>query len=371
MKVKQSMIMVICLILIIYPITIYIGKQKTFSETENRVLQTAPSWNKDDYMEGHFQSQQDHFFSDQFPLRNSLVSFKAKLDYLSGKRYFHDIYIGKNDQMFEDFKPFSNEQILQLKERLQQFLEEHQELNSSMLLVPNAISVQKENLPTHANPINQAEIISSFLNELNVDYAPDLNTLLQSHSGEYLYYHTDHHWTSLNAYYVWLAFAQHQEFSLPNYEKYYISDNFVGTLASKSGYPVWQPDQIQMYVGDDQTNFTVSYVEEKVKKVTFYDEAKLASKDQYSVFMGGNYARIDISTSSPSQKRLLVFKDSYANAFIPFLTPYYEKIIVIDPRYYFGDVNQLIQDEGISDLLFLYNANTFFSDTSLSDYLAP
>lgn len=371
MKSKQSIIIIITFILFLCPMVIYIGKQKTFSESENRVLQTRPAINSEDYLNGNFQSDQDRYLSDQFPFRNALVTLKTKLDYWTGKRYFHDVYIGKKDQMFEDFTPFSNDQTAQLKERLQTFLDKYQDLNTSMLLVPNAISLQKDSLPSQAKPMDQTIVIQNFLEGLNVDYAPDLTELLKEHAKEYLYYRTDHHWTSLNAYYVWQAFASQHGFTLPEYTRYYISDDFIGTLASKSGYPVSQPDQIQIYVGEDQTNYTISYVEEKKKTISFYDESKLAAKDQYAVFMGGNFARVDIATDSDSEQRLLIFKDSYANAFVPFLAPYYEKIVMIDPRYYFGDVHQLIQDEGITDLLFLYNANTFFSDTSLNDYLAP
>ena len=73
--------------------------------------------------------------------------------------------------------------------------------------------------------------------------------------------------------------------------------------------------------------------------------------------------------NNDSQKHLLVFKDSYANAFIPFLVPYYRTITIVDPRYYFDDIESVVTNECISDVLYLYNANTFVQDTSLSDVL--
>ena len=72
------------------------------------------------------------------------------------------------------------------------------------------------------------------------------------------------------------------------------------------------------------------------------------------------------STTSPV---LIVFKDSYANAFIPFLVPYYRTITIIDPRYYFEDISKVMVKECITDVLFLYNTNTFVLDTSLADVL--
>ena len=66
-----------------------------------------------------------------------------------------------------------------------------------------------------------------------------------------------------------------------------------------------------------------------------------------------------------SQRKLLLIKDSYANSFIPFLSQDYREIIVIDPRYFFDDISEIIKANGITDVLFLYNANTFFNDNSL------
>ena len=100
-----------------------------------------------------------------------------------------------------------------------------------------------------------------------------------------------------------------------------------------------------------------------------YDSAALKNKDKYEVFFGGNHARVDISTPMEEKKNLLLFKDSYANCFIPFLIPYYRNIIVIDPRYFYDDIESLISDNEITDILFLYNVNTFLGDNSLRDVL--
>ena len=79
--------------------------------------------------------------------------------------------------------------------------------------------------------------------------------------------------------------------------------------------------------------------------------------------------RDSIRTESANDRRLLLIKDSYANCFVPFLTPYYREIVMVDPRYYYGDIEELIGEKQISDVLFLYNANTFFGDNSLHDVL--
>ena len=117
--------------------------------------------------------------------------------------------------------------------------------------------------------------------------------------------------------------------------------------------------------------YVVEYVEEDEKSVDLYDSSKLEGTDKYAVFFGGNYPLIKISTTNQTDKSpLLIFKDSYANCFVPFLLPYYDEIIMVDPRYYYGDIHELIRTEKITQILFLYNADTFFEDTSLADVLA-
>ena len=87
------------------------------------------------------------------------------------------------------------------------------------------------------------------------------------------------------------------------------------------------------------------------------------------MFFGGNHTRIDIDSPGAPNRSLLIFKDSYANCFVQFLLPYYRNITIIDPRYYYDDIEHLISERGVTDILYLYNVNTFMSDTSLADIL--
>ena len=101
-----------------------------------------------------------------------------------------------------------------------------------------------------------------------------------------------------------------------------------------------------------------------------YDTAALSSRDQYTLFLGGNYPLVEITTTNDTGRNLMIFKDSYANSFVPFLTPYFDKIILIDPRYYYDDVDRAIDRFGITDVLYLYSGDTILTDPSLGDTLA-
>ena len=118
-----------------------------------------------------------------------------------------------------------------------------------------------------------------------------------------------------------------------------------------------------------QVDYKVTYASSQTVTATLYDRTALESKDHYTVFFGGNHPRVDIDTTAETGKKLLLFKDSYANCFVQFLTPYYETIVMVDPRYYYDNIDTLIKQAGITEVLYLYNLDTFQTDTSLADVL--
>ena len=211
---------------------------------------------------------------------------------------------------------------------------------------------------------------------------PYLNPLLYGSSIEInrddehskIYYKTDHHWTTLGAFYAFQAAAPSLGIDgdlSGKYVSYTVSDSFNGMLASKSGVNLGEKEQIDIYVPtEEDTDLIVDYVDEGKRSTSLYDSSKLKEKDQYTVFLGGNSSLLDIRTVSTSTKRLLLVKDSFANSFIPFLTPYYREIVVVDPRYYSGTINDLMDSYRISEVLFLYSGNTFFKDNNISGVFA-
>ena len=125
---------------------------------------------------------------------------------------------------------------------------------------------------------------------------------------------------------------------------------------------VYQPENVEY-------QYLVSDSDNEERRPTIYDRKALEEKDKYQVFFGGNHAIVDIVTTNDNQRRLLIFKDSYANCFVPFLIPYYSEIIMIDARYYYENVHTLVENKAITDVLFLYNMDTFLNDNSLADVL--
>ena len=185
-----------------------------------------------------------------------------------------------------------------------------------------------------------------------------------------MFYRTDHHWTSLAAAYAFEQIAPALGLKAPalsHYVRYTVSDTFEGTLSSKSGsHKV--TDTVEIFVPKTNVEYFVQRPDTEAV-CSMYSREALDGKDHYTVFFGGNYPRVDISTTAETGKNLLVFKDSYANCFIQFLYPYYENITIVDPRYYYDNVETIMNNGGITDVLFLYNLDTFLSDTALADVI--
>ena len=147
-----------------------------------------------------------------------------------------------------------------------------------------------------------------------------------------------------------------EQLSLPGkdtvYQKKLVTDSFSGTLTASSGFRTGESDEIYVYLPEAEQNITVTYVEEGTRKGSFYESGNLKVKDQYTIFFNGNYPQIRIENpNASSDKVLLVIKDSYANCFVPFLAGEYKRILMVDPRYYEGDLNTLIESEGATDVL--------------------
>lgn len=250
------------------------------------------------------------------------------------------------------------------------FAEKYPNINTTCMLVPKSCAF---NSPAgYTNPYERTQqFIDATYGMMNDSVKKaDCLGVMTDHEGEYMFYRTDHHWTSLGAYYAFSDMAAGLGIEQPweEYDVFPVTDSFEGTLASKSGCHA-VTDVIELYVPKGNLQYYVTVDGERT--ATMYDREKLEEKDQYAVFLGGNDARVDITTTAETGRTLLIFKDSYANCFLQFLLPYYDRIILLDARYYYGDADSVISREGVTDVLFLYNANTFLTDRVLADVLAP
>ena len=341
------------------------------SEEENRMLETRPELSMNTIVTGDFTEQWENYMSDQFVGRNLWRNIKVSLDRLGGSRLENGVDIGRDGQLLEEIEVPDNEQLSANLSAIETFTQTYPDVRTTMMLVPDAACILSDSLPAFATVEDQRQLFGMVERRLgdSVNWV-DTVSILNNHTSDKLYYKTDHHWTSQGAYYVFrdAALTLGIEGSAgDNFVSYTITDSFNGVLASKSGAGLSEKEQIDIYVpvtGDDDV--VVNYVDEGRKTTSLYDSSKLETRDKYGVFLGGNTSLLDIRTVSASEKRLLVVKDSFADCFIPFLAPYYREIVVVDPRYYSGTIGDIMDTYRITDTLFLYSGNTFFTDNSIS-----
>ena len=371
-KVQEKLVGIIFILtLFLFLIINVIVPDREKSVQENRMLATKPKFRLSSLISGDYDEKFEAYMDDQFVGRDMWRKLKVAVDRIGGSRLENGVYIGTNGQLLEQIEVADENHLAANIKAIKSFSESQSKIPVRMMLVPDAANVLNHSLPALAKPEDQTQMFSMVRKDLgdSVEWI-DVSTELNKHKTEKIYYKTDHHWTTLGAFYAFQAAAPSLgiEGDLSGkYVSYTVSDSFNGMLASKSGVNLGEKEQIDIYVPtEEDTDLIVDYVDEGKRSTSLYDSSKLKEKDQYTVFLGGNSSLLDIRTVSTSTKRLLLVKDSFANSFIPFLTPYYREIVVVDPRYYSGTINDLMDSYRISEVLFLYSGNTFFKDNNIS-----
>lgn len=375
-KVQEKLVGIIFILtLFLFLIINVIVPDREKSVQENRMLAMKPKFRLSSLISGDYDEKFEAYMDDQFVGRDMWRKLKVTVDRIGGSRLENGVYIGTNGQLLEQIEVADENHLAANIKAIKSFSESQSKIPVRMMLVPDAANVLNHSLPALAKPEDQTQMFSMVRKDLgdSVEWI-DVSTELNKHKTEKIYYKTDHHWTTLGAFYAFQAAAPSLgiEGDLSgNYVSYAVSDSFNGMLASKSGVNLGEKEQIDIYVPtEEDTDLIVDYVDEGKRSTSLYDSSKLKEKDQYTVFLGGNSSLLDIRTVSTSTKRLLLVKDSFANSFIPFLTPYYREIVVVDPRYYSGTINDLMDSYRISEVLFLYSGNTFFKDNNISGVFA-
>lgn len=362
---------VFLLIVLIFCFVNLITGDKEFSDTENRSLAQKPEFSWEALWDGsYFAGLTDHY-SDQFFARDGWISLKMKEDSLLGRKDVSGVFLGSDNYLIAAPETPDAVALENTIQAINSFATSHKDISMRMMVVPGAAAILTDRLPDNAPVRDQLSDIDLIRSGLfgNVQFL-DVSAALKAHADEDIYYHTDHHWTSLGAYYAFEATTGLMGIGTPvsNYDIYTVTDRFEGTLSSKSGsHQVL--DSIDVYVpqaGD--LEYYVTYPDQ-TRTCSLYNSEMLEAKDKYTVFFGGNHSLVEIRTTANTDRNLLIFKDSYANSYVQFLTPYYEKIFMVDPRYYYDDLNTILTAGGVTDVLFLYSADTILTDTSLTDVL--
>ncbi|MCC8436452.1 hypothetical protein HP567_018060 [Brevibacillus sp. M2.1A] len=361
-------LMFLLFILIVAVLNILTPDQ-AFSESENRVLEKRPPFSLRSLLAGKFTSDYETYITDQFAFRDVWIGLKTDADRVMGKKDSNDVYLSKDGYLIQHFSSPLDTEVNDRVQAIQSIHQTTPDLRKYIMLVPTAAALLRDKLPAYA-PMGDEH---AALNRVRQLLPPDIRFVdvfpaLYAGREDNIFYKTDHHWTSKGAYDAYRVLCK-QMGIVPKDEAAFIirqvTDAFYGSLYSKSGFRHLQPDRIDLYLPKEASKKKVEYVDEGRTEDSLYQMDNLSKKDKYAVFLNGNHALVRITTDHPDGKKLLIVKDSYANSLIPFLAEHFAEIDVVDLRYYEESVGKLIQDRQFHDMLFLYNVQTFFEDTSI------
>ena len=357
-------------------------KDREFSPNENRYLAETPELSWDNILSGKFQDGLEDYLRDQVCFRDGWITVKTGIQKACGDTDIGGAYVGKDGYDFEKITPEDVDEkqvdrnIKAVEDYFMTASETIDKQKLSFLLVPTSGLVMQEKLPKNARLFDQAKYIDQVQKAMKDYNFVDVRDTLMDHNDEYIYYKTDHHWTSAGAclaYDVWSERTGGEAETEDGLVKNVVSDKFRGSLYSKILDADSAYDEIWTYGLQKDDAFgskdcTVT-IDEKQQLDSIYDDEMLQKKDKYAYFLSGNYGQVHIqnqkAASKAKGKNILIIKDSFANSLVPFATQDYEHIYMVDLRYYNGDMKSYLQEHNITDVLVLYNISNFISDRNL------
>lgn len=374
-------------------------KTKGVSEMENRKLATMPKFSDSLFWSGKYFKQIEEYYADNFPLRDKWIGFSDKfknsLGFSSSEIKIYDgvnnaeaneitdtseknnpnagplpddgavgekkkgVFVFKNRafEMFGGGEAMGKTYAAVINSYNQQLQPGIQVYN---LLIPVALEfeitekyakLQKPNRPAIENVYNALDA------NIKKVWAIDE---IRKHREEYIYFNTDHHWTSLGAYYAYKAFCQTAGLTPVNLDTVAskVKPAFLGSLYRLTKDPALQsnPDSVRYYLFKDSVAFFTGSAKtgQWIKGKSMYAEGA-SGGNSYGVFLQGDQPIVKMETQHKNGRKIAIVKESYGNAFAPFLINNYEKVIVVDQRYYTGDFIAMLKAEGINELLFINN----------------
>ena len=344
------------------------------SETENRLLEQKPDLTWNALISGKFSEDYEAYLSDQFVVRDGWISLKTAFERAALRQEAEDVYFARDNYLIEKHTGvFTAETAERNIQSLSAFFTN---LSKSMdpahltaMVVPNAVDILRDKLPPFADPYDEEIYLQKIAGALPEGVWFDSSSVLRQHSGEELYYRTDHHWKTLSAYYTFEAWAGEKGLagdSAFSFRPVTVTDSFEGTIASRLGI-VGRADSIERFDPEIPFDYYLIYNQSDDIRNTVYQDSFLERKDKYAYFYGGNFGLIQAKMPEhETGRKLLVIKDSNANCFVPFTYALFDQVDMLDTRYYNASISALIGQENYTDILFLFNAAGFAEETSLA-----
>lgn len=286
---------------------------------------------------GVWGTQVEEFLEEQIGFHDSLFRLKSQIDLIVGEKVIRDVYI-TDEMLLEKLDSQDAAAIPQSAAMLNRFYEKYH-IPTYFILVPSASEIYEDLLPLNAVKENQRKLISDTYAAVSTGIrCVDAFNILSSLKEEYIYYRNDTHWTSYGAYAVYQSAIHKMGFTAVPYNRYVVSHvrtDFRGDLYKSTLYAETHPDVLDRYTyenGARVVSVTAQYADGTTEDrgTKLYDETSLDSENMYRFYLGTPCAMLNIKTNLENDKRLLIYKDDFADCMIPFFMQHYSEICVID-----------------------------------------
>ena len=344
---------------------------KDFSEVENRQLKQMPKLTANSLFSGTFGKDYETYLSDQFIGRDQWISLKTTSDRMMGKKEVNGVYFAKDDYLIEKHtkSELDSAQYKKNIKRLKTVTNTYTKLlgngHVKVMFAPTASYILRDKLPSFAPEDPQEDILNDLKKSAKKGTFVDLRPIMKKKKNEYIYYRTDHHWTTLGAYYAYTEWANSvgiKPIPMNQWKKENVSKEFLGTVYSKVNQAT-KKDAIQFWTRKSGEKYEVVYDMGQKKSNSLYERSYLKKKDKYSAFLDGNHALTVIKNKKVKNgKKLLIVKDSYAHSFAPFVASHFEEVHLIDLRYFNMGIRDYVKQYKITDMLILYHAMSYATD---------
>ncbi len=334
-----------------------------FSPNEKKMLAEGPALSLDTLADGSFAAKAEEWFEDHVPAREALVGINAGSLMLLGQNGLNGV-IRAGDRLVGAPEELNADALRAACAKISAFAEKTG-LPTAVMPVPEAGYMLSELLPNLHYAYHDAEAIDILRASLDAgtEYI-DASEALAAF-GERAYYRTDHHLTSAGCYALAGLYAEALGRTMPDSGKYIraVYPGFYGSMYSRSGLWNTHPDEIELW--SSGLDVTVTLEGTQTHDGVFY-LSHLKEMDKYPVFLDGNHGLVTIDTGRTGGETLLLVRDSFGHCFGPFMAELFDRVILVDLRYYHSSVSALAEREGVDRVLFLMGMDTLMAGGSFS-----
>ncbi|MBQ4618060.1 MAG: hypothetical protein IJB27_06795 [Clostridia bacterium] len=350
----------------------FVLPKEAYSENEKKQLATLPDVSFDALLNGTLTEGYEEYLSHHFPFRETFVGLQSYYELFTGRGGVSEVYFGADGFLIAAESTAASEETVRTNVKNYAAFADAMGLKATLLVVPQTGYALDGQLPSNHLPYHDDRFFSAAEEECGSMTLLDVRDALCGQTD--CYYKTDHHLTMDGAEVLYKAYAAAQ--GLVPFADYTVEsfDGFYGTSYSKSGYWASAPDTIETFKSTQNDNVTVMISSNGIDTPVRYDslffEEHLQRMDKYPLYLNGNQGLVTIHNPDAPEGKLLVVKDSFAHSVMTLLCQHYREIVMVDLRYYSDSadttIKELVEKHALSEVLFLYGADSLSTDSSAS-----